>query len=135
MVLRKVLALRGPNLWADFPVLEAWVDLLDMGDVRTDAIPGFTPRLTAWMPSLAGHRCVVGRGTLLEQLGQGTDLAHVLEHVTLELQSQAGSAVRFSRSRPTSTPGLWRVIVQYEEEALARACLEAAQRLCLAAVH
>jgi cyanophycin synthetase len=135
MVFRKVLALRGPNLWADFPVLEAWVDLLDWKDARSDAIPGFTGRLTAWLPSLAEHRCVVGRDTLLEQLGQGTDLGHALEHATLELQALAGVDVRFSRTRPTSTPGVCRVIVQYEEEALARACLEAALRLCLAAVH
>ena len=27
MEFRKVLALRGPNFWANFPVLEAWVDL------------------------------------------------------------------------------------------------------------
>ena len=27
MEFRKVLALRGPNIWANFPVLEAWVDL------------------------------------------------------------------------------------------------------------
>jgi hypothetical protein len=29
MVLRKVLALIGPNVWGRFPVLEAWVDLGD----------------------------------------------------------------------------------------------------------
>ena len=27
MEFRKVLALRGPNIWANFPVIEAWVDL------------------------------------------------------------------------------------------------------------
>ena len=28
MEFRKVLALRGPNYWANFPVLEAWLDLI-----------------------------------------------------------------------------------------------------------
>jgi cyanophycin synthetase len=135
MLLRKVLALRGPNLWADFPVLEAWVDLLDLNEVPSDAIPGFTRRLTAWLPSLAQHQCVVGRDALLEQLERGTDVAHALEHAMLELQVLAGADVRFSRTRPSSTPGVCRVAVQYEEETLARACLEAALRLCLAAVH
>src|SRR5438105_2229760 len=27
MEFRKILALRGPNIWARFPVLEAWLDL------------------------------------------------------------------------------------------------------------
>ena len=29
----KVLALRGPNIWARFPVLEAWIDLEDVEEV------------------------------------------------------------------------------------------------------
>src|SRR5262245_18755659 len=32
MEFRKVLALRGPNIWASFPVLEAWVDLGPLKD-------------------------------------------------------------------------------------------------------
>ena len=28
MEFRKILTLRGPNIWANFPALEAWVDLL-----------------------------------------------------------------------------------------------------------
>jgi hypothetical protein len=27
---RKVLRLAGPNVWANFPVLEAWVDLAEL---------------------------------------------------------------------------------------------------------
>ncbi len=31
MEFRKVLAFRGPNVWANFPVLEAWVELGAIG--------------------------------------------------------------------------------------------------------
>ena len=41
MEFRKVLALRGPNIWANFPVLEAWVDL---GELKDRAV-GPTARL------------------------------------------------------------------------------------------
>ena len=39
MEFRKVLALRGPNIWANFPVLEAWVDLGDL-DKPSNEFPG-----------------------------------------------------------------------------------------------
>ncbi len=60
MEFRKILALRGPNLWANFPVLEAWVDLGELKDSPSDEIPGFNDRLMAWLPSLVEHRCSVG---------------------------------------------------------------------------
>ena len=92
MEFRKVRALRGPNVWAQFPVLEAWVDLGALKDSPSDELPGFNERLTAWLPSLVEHRCSVGtRGGFFERLRRGTYQAHILEHVALELQSLAGT--------------------------------------------
>ncbi|MBX7169249.1 MAG: cyanophycin synthetase [Pirellulales bacterium] len=136
MEFRKVLALRGPNIWANFPVLEAWVDLKEFSDRPSDQIPGFNARLMAWLPSLVEHRCSTGqRGGFFERLRRGTYLGHILEHVALELQTLAGTPVGFGRARETSEEGVYRVVVQYKEEELARKCLEAARALCLAAVH
>lgn len=136
MEFRKVLALRGPNIWANFPVLEAWVDLGDLNDSPSNLLPGFNQRLTTWLPSLVEHRCSTGqRGGFIERLHQGTYLAHILEHVTLELQTLAGTPVGFGRARETSQEGVYKVVVQYKEEALARECLAVAHQLCLAAVH
>jgi len=39
-VLRKVQALRGPNIWADFPVLEAWIDLSGLKNASSESLPG-----------------------------------------------------------------------------------------------
>ena len=84
MQFRKVLALRGPNIWANFPVIEAWVDLAELKDSPSDEMPGFNDRLKGWLPSLIEHRCSVGeRGGFFERLRRGTYLAHILEHVTL----------------------------------------------------
>src|SRR6187200_2060602 len=136
MEFRKVLALRGPNYWANFPVLEAWVDLGEWKDHSSEMIPGFNERLTSWLPTMIEHRCSVGeRGGFFERLRRGTYLAHILEHVTLELQSLAGTPVGFGRARETSEDGVYKVVVQYKEEELARACLASAHQLCLAAVH
>src|SRR5262249_49502617 len=136
MEFRKVLVLAGPNIWARFPVLEAWVELGDLKDSPSDSIPGFNDRLMTWLPGMIEHRCSIGeRGGFFERLRRGTYLAHILEHVTLELQAGAGYEFGFGRARETTKEGLFRVAVRYEDEQVGRACLEAGRQLCLAAVH
>jgi cyanophycin synthetase len=136
MEFRKIVALRGPNIWAKSPVLEAWVDLGDLKDSPSNEIAGFNDRMMSWLPQMIEHECSIGRrGGFFERLRRGTYLAHILEHVTLELQAQAGSRLGYGRARETSTEGLFRVAFRYEEEALARACVAAGRELCLAAVH
>src|SRR2546430_4410 len=136
MEFRKVLVLRGPNIWASFPVLEAWVDLGTLKDSPSDDLPGFTERLVAWLPTLIEHRCSIGtHGGFLERLRRGTYQAHILEHVALELQTLAGTEVGFGRTRETSEEGVYKVALEYEVEELGRACLETARELCLAAVY
>src|SRR5215204_6371406 len=136
MEIRKIRALRGPNIWANFPVLEAWVDLKELKDTASDEIPGFNDRLMAWFPSMVEHRCSVGeRGGFFERLRRGTYLAHILEHVTLELQNLAGAEVGYGRARASSEEGVYKVVVEYEEEDVARAAIEVGRQLCLAAVE
>ncbi len=136
MEIRKVLVLRGPNYWANFPVLEAWVDLGPFRDSPSDELPGFNERLTAWLPSMIEHRCSEGcRGGFFERLRRGTYQGHILEHVALELQSLSGTEVGFGRTRETTEEGVYKVAVEFVEEALGKACLEAGRQLCLAAIH
>ena len=136
MRFRKVQTLRGPNIWAKFPVLEAWVDLEELKDSSSDAMPGFNDRLMTWLPSLYEHRCSVGQpGGFFERLRRGTYLAHILEHVALELQSLAGSPTGYGRTRQANDDGVYKVALQYHDEEVGYAALEAGRRLCLAAVH
>ena len=136
MDIRRVLALRGPNIWSRQPALEVWVDLGPLKDTSSEQIPGFNDRLMSWLPSLIEHRCSVGeRGGFFQRLRRGTYLAHILEHVTLELQTLAGTPVGFGRARETHVEGVYKVAIRYQEESLGRACLETARRLCLAAVY
>ncbi|MGD0897883.1 MAG: cyanophycin synthetase [Thermoguttaceae bacterium] len=135
MELRRVLALRGPNVWANSPVIEAWVALGDLDRPSTD-FPGFADRLMDWLPTLIEHRCSIGeRGGFLQRLRNGTYPCHVLEHVALELQNLAGTQVGFGRARETSEKGVYRVVIKYKDETVARACLAAARELVLAAMH
>ncbi|MFO0929340.1 MAG: Mur ligase family protein [Gemmataceae bacterium] len=136
MQLQKVLALRGPNIWANFPVLEAWIDLGPFKDSPSDELPGYNERLKAWLPTMIEHHCSVGeRGGFFERLRRGTYQAHILEHITLELQCLAGCDVGFGRARESETEGVYKVAIEYDYEELARAALDTAFQLTLAAIH
>jgi UDP-N-acetylmuramyl tripeptide synthase len=136
MEFRNIRVLRGPNIWAQFPVLEVWVDLGSLKDSPSDELPGFNERLKSWLPTLIEHRCSEGRrGGFFERLRRGTWQAHILEHVALELQSLAGHEVGYGRTRESSEEGVYKVALEYEHEDLGRAALEAARELCLAAVY
>lgn len=136
MKLLKVMSLRGPNIWTYRPVLEAWVDIGDLENSPSNTIPGFYERLTSWLPGLIEHRCGVGeRGGFLERLREGTWAGHILEHVTIELQNQAGMKTGFGKARETSTRGLYKVVVRTRHEKVGRACLDAARDLVMAAIE
>ncbi|MFU1915087.1 cyanophycin synthetase [Bordetella avium] len=131
-----VVALRGPNIWTYRPVLEAWVDIGELEEYPSNLIPGFYERLTAWLPTLIEHRCSPGvRGGFLQRLREGTWPAHILEHVTLELQNLAGLPGGFGKARETSKVGVYKVIVRAWHELVTRAALSAARDLVMAAIE
>lgn len=135
MKIETIKVLRGPNQWARFPVLEARVDIGHLEDHPSHTLPGFNERLMAWLPSMIEHRCSIGeRGGFFQRLQSGTWMGHVLEHVTLELQTLAGTAVGYGRARETKKRGVYNVIIEYKEEGFAIACLHAAHALLTAAI-
>lgn len=136
MEIRRIRALRGPNIWARFPVLEALVDLQEFKDTGSDSIPGFNERVMAWLPTMIEHRCGPGvRGGFFQRMRNGTWLGHVLEHVTLELQALSYKDAGFGKARETPEEGVYRVVFRYRDEEHGRACMEKAFELCLAAAH
>jgi cyanophycin synthetase len=135
MQIRKIFDLNGPNIWSNKPAIEAWVDLGHFEELPTNKLPGFTERLMTYLPSLIEHRCSIGeRGGFLQRLQTGTWLGHVLEHITLELQSLAYSPVGFGRARETLEYGVYKVVVRCEEPRFAEICMRAARELILAIV-
>jgi len=117
-------------------VLEVWLDLESLKDSASNEIPGFNDRLRTWMPSLIEHRCSVGeRGGFYQRLERGTYMAHIFEHIVLELQTLAGTEVGFGRTRMANADGVYKVALEYEVEELCRAAIEVGKAFCLAAVH
>jgi cyanophycin synthetase len=128
--------LRGPNIWTYRPVIEAIVDIGDLEDHPSDTIPGFVDRLKDFLPSLVEHRCSYGEpGGFLRRLEEGTWPAHILEHVSLELQNLAGMPGGFGKARQTSRRGVYKVAIRAWHEDVTRACLEAGRELVMAAIQ
>jgi len=132
----RITHLRGPNIWTYRPVIEVWVDIGELEQYPSNAIPGFTERLTAWLPSLIEHRCGVGeRGGFIERLNEGTWAAHILEHVVLELQNLAGMRTGFGKTRKAAEPSLYKMAFRTRQEQVGRAALEAGRELLMAAIN
>lgn len=132
--IRKIHVLRGPNLWTNHPVLEAWVDPGNLKQTTSTEFPEFCSRLTAWLPGLTNHCCGEGApGGFAAHLDGGTSPAHLLERVTIELLALVGHPATFSITRPPAADGLYRVVVGFLDESVAEACLRSARTLLLAA--
>ncbi len=132
----RVSHLRGPNIWTYRPVIEAWLDLGELEDRPSNAIPGFYERLTGLLPGLAHHRCGVGEvGGFLERLRDGTWAGHILEHICLELQNLAGMPTGFGKTRMTSVHGIYKMAFRTRQEEVGRAALQAGHDLLLAAIE
>ena len=52
---RSLRALRGPNLYAYMPIIEAILDIGSYEEWPSNTFPGFIERLTAWLPALHKH--------------------------------------------------------------------------------
>lgn len=134
--LYQVRALRGPNVHAHNPVLEALIDIGPYEQAPSNHFPGLVDRLTGWLPGLHEHVCGLGHaGGFIERLQEGTYLGHMTEHIGLELQGLMGFEVHYGKTRGIGKTGHYRIVMSYIEEEPARAALDCALRLVLAAMH
>ncbi len=132
----RVSYLRGPNIWTYRPVLEAWLDIGELEDYPSNLLPGFTERLTAWLPGLVEHHCGLGyRGGFLERLRDGTWAGHILEHIVLEVQNLAGMKTGFGKTRSTGEHAIYKMAFRTRDETVGRAALDVAHRLMMAAIN
>jgi len=136
MKVNRTWALRGPNIWGNSPFLEVELDLGDWKDLPLNQASDVSRRLMTWFPSLSLSRCgVVNSESVSEHTFSGFRLAQSLGCLVLELQSLGGSPVNRLHISEISGTGSYRIAVQYEEEELARACLDTALDICLAALQ
>jgi len=119
MDITRVRALRGPNVWSRHTAIEAVVTC-DEDERDLDRLPGVERALTRLLPDLPPLRSAPGGPA---------SLAVALARTAFELQRRAGCDVVFHGERPTRTPGVSRIVVEYTHEAVGQLALELAAGL------
>ncbi|MFO0904687.1 MAG: Mur ligase family protein [Pirellulales bacterium] len=135
MEIRKVLTLRGPNIWGLNTVFEAWLDQRDWAGRDLDARV-WSQKLTEFCIAVHGD-CDAGcaRDAGWSPLHEETDVPRILGRATLELQRALGARVSALATAPMNEPGVFQVVVGYEDERLGRMCLELAGQFVLSVVE
>ncbi len=132
MKIREIRAMRGPNYWSirRHKLIVMKLDLLEMEELPTNKISGFSERLEAMFPTLYAHECSEGcPGGFFKRVKEGTWMGHVVEHIALEIQTLAGMDVGFGRTRSTSEHGVYNVVFTYMEEKAGLYAARAAVRI------
>lgn len=78
VAIREVRFLRGPDLYAYMRVMLAILDIGHYEDRPSTSSPGFTDRLTNWLPGLSEHECSLRHpGGFIVRLHHGTYISHI----------------------------------------------------------
>jgi len=125
----------GPNLWAHFPVIRHVLNLGVLEEWPTAKIgPEFIDGLIEALPGLQQHGCSYGEpGGFIRRMreDEGTWMGHVLEHVAIELQNEAGSDVGFGRTRSTDNPREYNMVFEYKQRDVGLEASRLGQQLIL----
>lgn len=127
----EVATYRGPHLYSRTPMVRIRIDLAEQAARSTAERPGLTERLLAAVPGLDRHHCSTGHpGGFVERLHDGTLLGHVVEHVALELQVEAGMPASRGKTRAVrGRDGVYDVLFAYEDAQVGRLAGRVALRL------
>ncbi|MDX2428346.1 MAG: cyanophycin synthetase [Xanthomonadales bacterium] len=109
----------GPSLYAHFPVIRHHVDLGILEEWPSARLgEDFINSLVEALPGLQNHGCSYGEpGGFIRRMreDEGTWMAHIWEHASLELQNEAGSSVSFGRTRGSGETGQYNMVFQYKQ--------------------
>ncbi len=116
MEIRQIQAIEGANVYSSRPIIRAIVDLQEWTERFTNELGDFSLRLVDNLPTLVDHHCSRGKlGGFLERLQEGTLIGHVIEHVTIDLLTQAGQTIKYGKTMAIlEQPGLYEIIFNYE---------------------
>jgi cyanophycin synthetase len=137
MKIVEIKVMRGPNYWSirRSKLIVMKLDLEDLENFPTNKIAGFCERIEQAIPSMIEHRCSEGcQGGFFSRVKEGTWMGHVIEHITLEIQSLAGMECGFGRTRSTGKPGVYNVVFSYMEEKVGVYAAKASVRIAEALI-
>ena len=126
-------------LFYDTNKVKLVVEMPDPERCTTDCAPHVPQSLFRLFPHLARHKCYNGNGYSFKREAMATEVPHLLEHLIIELQSQAqhhevlkGETQWNWRVDPRGT---FHVHVEYENELLVLAAIRLAERIVNALDH
>jgi len=109
--------LGGANYFSGGPVVHMRLNLNQFDEVFSNQIEGFYERLAMTLPTLIEHHCSEGvRGGFFIRVNEGTLLGHVVEHVSIELQTLAGMDVSYGKTRASVVPGVYNIVFRFFDE-------------------
>lgn len=95
--------------------------------MRTSAVPGLAETVIGLMPGLRRHRCECGSAHGIAAELADTEIAHLLEHVTLEIAALAGSPRTLAGETrwdfASDGRGVFRVSLEYDDDLAVLAAL------------
>ena len=125
----------GPNQYAKFRVIRHVLDIGVLENWPSAKLgPDFIDGLIAALPGLDEHGCSYRKpGGFVRRLREddGTWMAHIIEHVALELQCVAGNEVSFGRTRSTGELGQYNMVYAYIHRDVGLAACELAIKLLM----
>lgn len=125
----------GPNVYAHFPVIRHIVDIGILEQYPSVKLGrDFINGLIAALPGLQAHGCSYGTdGGFIRRLkeDEGTWIAHIWEHVTLELQCMAGTEVTFGKTRGNGEECQYNMVFQYKQRDVGLEAAELARNLLI----
>ncbi len=125
----------GPNVYAHFPVVRHIVEIGVLEQYPSVKLGDhFISGLIAALPSLQEHGCSYGEsGGFIRRLteDEGTWIAHIWEHVILELQCLAGTEVSFGKTRSTTQTGQYNMVFQYKQRDVGLEAADLARNLLI----
>ncbi len=125
----------GPNQYAKFRVIRHVLDIGVLEEWPSAKLgTGFIDGLIEALPGLEEHGCSYREpGGFIRRLreDEGTWMAHITEHVALELQCVAGNEVTFGRTRSTGETGQYNMVFAYIHRDVGLAACELAIRLLM----
>ena len=120
MKINKLVIYNGRNIYSHRPCVKANIDLENYYDTATCDIANFNNLLLEYIPTLREHKCSKGyRGGFVERLYEGTYLAHVLEHICIEIQNILGYDISFGKARQTEQEKVYTILFEYENKIVA----------------
>lgn len=90
----------GRNIYSHRPCIKMEVDLEGFKDISSKDICGFNNKVLEILPGLKKHRCGIDEDMgFVKRLEEGTFLAHICEHIIIELQNLLDIEVRYGKAR------------------------------------